>query len=147
MAVTSFKDLAWGPIEQIETAKLNDMAANTRYLFERAPKLLYTAYGAKKDVGLKILCGTATIVATKSPTRIFTVPFGSFFTTGSKPVVVTGIVSPYNGGLIATTYGISGGAYSPDHRGFVARVVARELSSKSNYIFKNSYLHWIAMGY
>jgi hypothetical protein len=146
MAVVSFKDVTWGN-EQIETAKLNDMAANTRYLFERAPKLLYTAYGAKKDVGLKILSGTATVVATKSNIRYVTIPFGSFFTTGSKPVIVNGIYSPNQVGLVTTMHGISGSAYVPDHRGFVARVAARELSTKSNYIMANCYLHWIAMGY
>lgn len=147
MAVVAYKDLTWGANEQLETAKLNDMAANTRYLFERAPKLLFTAYGAKKDVGLKIMSGVATITATKSNARYINVPFGSFFTVGSKPVVVTGVHSPVQSGLIATFSGLSGVGYVPDHRGFQARVVARELSAKNNYIIKNGYLNWIAMGY
>lgn len=147
MAVSQFKDVAWTANEDIATDKLNNMTANTRYLFERAPKLLFTSYGAKKDTGLKIACGVATVAATKSNMRIVQIPFGSFFTVGCKPTIVTGITSPNQVGLVNTNHGISGSAYVPDHRGFYARVAARELNAKNNYIMKTGYLHWMAMGY
>lgn len=147
MAVSQFKDVSWGVNEDLATDKLNTMSANTRYLFERAPKLLFTNYGAKKDTGIKIACGVATVAATKATYRYVTIPFGSFFTVGCKPAITTGIHSPAQSGLVCNFAGISGLAYTPDHRGFVARVVARELNSKMNYIMKTSYLHWIAMGY
>lgn len=147
MAVTQYKDTSWGANEAITTDKLNAMSSNTRYLFERAPKLLFTAYGAKKDTGIKIASGVATCVATKSSFRQIMIPFGSFFTTGCKPVVVTGMHATGQGGLVVVHSGMSGSAYTPDHRGFRATVSAREFASKNNHILKTSYVHWMAMGY
>lgn len=146
MAVTSFKDVAWAN-EAITTDKLNVMSANTRYLFERAPKLLFTAYGAKRDTGVRIASGVATCAATTANSRQVNIPFGSFFSVGCKPVITTGIHSVGQGGLVLVHSGLSGSQYQPDNRGVRVTVSARELNSKYNHILKTSYIHWMAMGY
>ena len=83
MAVSAFKDVNWAPNEYLATDKLNTMVSNTRYLFERAPKLYYNSYSIKKDSGIKIACGTATIAPSKAHYYTKTINFGSFFTVGS----------------------------------------------------------------
>jgi hypothetical protein len=146
VAVSAFKDVVWNANEYISTDKLNTMVSNTRYLFERAPKLYYNAYSVKKDSGLKIACGTITVAASKSKQYARTVSFGTFFTVGCKPVIVTSITSATNRRLTITQYGIQGANYVPDHRGFIG-VIAVATTEKNHYLTKQAYINWIAMGY
>jgi hypothetical protein len=146
LAVSAFKDVNWAPNEYLATDKLNTMVSNTRYLFERAPKLYYNSYSIKKDTGLRIACGTTTIAPSKAHYYKKTVNFGSFFTSGSKPVIVTSVTSPYNRRIILSHYGIQGEGYVPDHRGFIV-VGATATLEKSHYLSKQIYINWIAMGY
>lgn len=146
MTVSAYKDINWSANEYLATDKLNTMASNSRYLFERAPKLYYNSYSVKKDTGIKIACGTATIAPGKSHYYKKTIYFGSFFTAGSKPVVITSVTSPYNRRMILSQYGIQGEGYVPDYRGFVA-VAATATLEKSHYLAKQIYVNWIAMGY
>jgi hypothetical protein len=146
LSVSSFKDVNWGSDDLLTTDKLNTMVSNTRYLFERTPKLYYNAYNTKKDSGLKIACGTTTIAPGKVNLYRKTVYFGSFFTAGSKPVIVTGVTSPSNRRMITSIYGIQGLGYVPDHRGFVA-CANTSTTEKSHYLNKQIYFNWVAMGY
>ena len=146
MAVSSFKDVNWGANEYLATDKLNTMASNSRYLFERAPKLYYNAYSVKKDTGVKIACGVVTFAAGKKTLYSKTVNFGSFFTVNSRPIIVTGLYSGSNRRIVTTYTGIQGAGYAPDHRGFVCYLGTATLE-KSHYIFKSTYVNWIAMGY
>ena len=147
MSVSSFKDISWGANEQLDTTKFNTMCANTRYLFERAPKLLFTAYGIRKDSGLKIACGVAAVPPSTGTWATVAVPFGSFFTEGSRPVITTGVHGTANGRVIATIQGYSGREWAPDHRGFYGHLCAAELVASQNRILKTTYLHWQAMCY
>jgi len=146
LAVSAFKDVNWGPNEYLATDKLNTMVSNTRYLFERAPKLYYNSYSIKKDTGIRIACGTATIAPGKAHYYKKTINFGSFFTVGSKPVIVTSVTSPYNRRMILSHWGIQGEGYVPDHRGFIV-CAATATMEKSHYLAKQIYVNWIAMGY
>jgi len=147
MAVTSFKDINWSDNEYLATDKLNTMVSNTRYLFERAPKLYYNSYSVKKDTGIRIACGTTTIAPKKNEHYYNkTINFGSFFTAGSRPVIVTSVTSPYNRRMILSHWGIQGTGYVPDHRGFVV-CAATATMEKSHYLSKQIYINWIAMGY
>lgn len=146
MAVTAFKDVNWGANEYLATDKLNTMVSNTRYLFERAPKLYYNSYSIKKDTGIKIACGTSTIAPGKAHYYTKTINFGSFFTVGSKPVIVTSVTSPYNRRMILSHWGIQGTGYVPDHRGFIVCAATATLE-KSHYLAKQIYVNWVAMGY
>lgn len=147
MAVSAFKDLAWNDDDTADKDKLNLMVNNTRYLFERAPRLYFNGYGVKKDTGIKIASGTAIIPPKKSISQAINVYFGTFFTPGCKPVITTGIVSHYNGRVSDTMHALKGIGYVPDHTGFVARFGMVELNAATNYFVKTMYLHWIAVGY
>jgi hypothetical protein len=147
LAVSSFKDVNWSDNEYLATDKLNTMCANSRYLFERAPKLYYNSYGVKKDMGVRIACGTTTVPPKKGQHYYAkTVNFGAFFTAGCKPVVVTSTTTGGNRRMILTQWGIQGVGYVPDHRGFVAALATATLE-KSHYLSKTMYVNWIAMGY
>ncbi len=146
MAVSMFKDINWADDEYLSADKLNAMVANTRYLFERAPKMYYNSYAVKKDTGIKIACGAYTIAPGKAHLFRRTIYFGSFFTTGCKPVIVNGITSPSNRRMIPSMYGIQGEGYVPDHRGFVA-CVNTSTTEKAHYLNKQIYFNWIAVGY
>lgn len=146
MTVSSFKDLSWGDNEPISTDKLNTMVSNTRYLFERAPRMYYNAYSVQKDTGVKIACGTATIPPGKGWYFYKTIQFGAFFTAGSRPIIVTSVTSASNRRMILSQYGIQGSAYVPDNRGFT--VCAASSTQEKNYsVPKQLYINWIAMGY
>jgi hypothetical protein len=147
LAVASYQDVSWNEGDNADRFKLNRMAQNSRYLFERAPKLYYNAYNVKKDVGVKIACGVVAVPATKNTATTVTVNFGSFFTTGTRPIPVTSLTSPSNLRVIETTYGLGGLATVPDHRGFNCRVAATEIYGTVKYIPKTMYLNWLAMGY
>lgn len=145
MAVSSYKDVSWGD-EYVRTDKLNTMASNTRYLFERAPRLYYNAFGVRRDTGIKIACGVASIPPSKTAYAGITVNFGTFFTTGSRVVVATSISAGYQRKIIATLHGLSGPGYLPDHRGFHANVTTFEYAAKDNHVIRTAYLNWVAMG-
>lgn len=147
MAVSAYQDVTWNPGDPTDRNKLNRMAQNSRFLLERAPKLYYNAYNVKKDLGIKLACGVVAIPATKNTGTDVTVNFGAFFTTGTRPVPVTGITSSGNLRVIETTHGLGGLNTVPDHRGFVARVAATEIYGTIKYIPRTLYLNWIAMGY
>jgi hypothetical protein len=147
LAVTQYKDVSWADGEPLDTNKLNTMVSNSRYLFERAAKVYYNAYGVHKDNGIKIACGTNTIPPVQAYSTSITVYFGSFFTPGCRPIVSTSITSSYNRRIIDTINGISGASALPDHRGFIAHLAAVELNDKANYLVRSMHLNWIAMGY
>jgi hypothetical protein len=144
--ISSFKDVNWGEDDYLATDKLNTMASNTRYLFERAPKLYYNSYSVQKDTGVKIACGTATIAPGKGHYFHRIIQFGSFFTAGCKPVIVTSITSPENRRIILTQFGLQGPNYVPDNRGFEVYVSTATLEA-THYLNKQIYVNWIAMGY
>jgi hypothetical protein len=89
MAATSYKPVTWGE-EPTSTAKLNQMANNTQWVYENMPRMLFNAYGVKKTTGVKIISGIAIVPANGALWSSTTVSFGTFFTPGCKPVVVTG---------------------------------------------------------
>lgn len=146
MAVSSYRDVNWGNNEILATDKLNTMASNTRYLFERAPKMYYNAYGVRKDTGVKIAAGVCTFAPSKSTIQSKTVSFGSFFTVNSRPVITTGIYSGGNRRIVVTYNGIQSVGWTPDHRGFVAHLSVATLE-KGHYIYKPTYVNWMAIGF
>jgi hypothetical protein len=76
LAITTYRDVNWAPNEYLSNDKLNAMANNSRYLFERAPKLYYNAYSIKKESGVRIACGTTTMPPTKAHGARKTIYFG-----------------------------------------------------------------------
>lgn len=147
MAVTQYKDVSWVDGEPLDTNKLGTMVSNSRYLFERAAKVYYNAYGTHKDNGIKIACGTGTVPPVDAYSTAISIYFGSFFTPGCRPIIATSITSSYNRRVMATINGIGGPSALPDHRGFIAHLAVGELNDKANKLVKTMHLNWIAMGY
>jgi hypothetical protein len=148
MAVSSYKDVNWGANEPLDTNKLNTMSSNSRYLFERAPRVYYASYGVRNDTGMKIAAGASVMPAVKNAGQYITVTFGSFFTPGCRPIVIPGVVSNNNWRIIVTTKNIASNNV-PDYRGFIARCATAEYhtGNKLNYFINPGYLHWVAVGY
>lgn len=148
MAVDQFRDISFGTGETLTDDKLNTLTSNTRYLYERSPRMYFNAYGVKKSSGVKIAAGIITIPSEKATTVHGTASFGSFFTTSCVPVVTVTVGSPYNGRAIASVFGISGHDTVPDNRGFICRIAMAEFQNASiNYVVKTMYIHYIAIGY
>jgi hypothetical protein len=149
MAVTQFKDISWNPNEPIDVNKLNTMASNARYFFERAPKLYYNSYGVQKDTGIKIASGVATVPPNNVDYNLVNVYFGSFFTPGCNPVINIGCMSPVQGRIMLTFVSLNGhgSSVAPDHRGFIARLGLADKNPATQYFVTSVFIHWTAFGY
>lgn len=143
MAANDYKPVSWNG-EPITNLKLNQMANNTQYLFERAPRIRYSGAGLTRDTALKIISG-------KSPFPIKTnmdwvdtnIYFGSFFSAGCKPVVVATVET--TGGWLRKYVSLRGFGGEIDHTGFIAHVVTHE--SFADHINSVGWVHWTATGY
>lgn len=127
--------------EPLTTAKLNQVANNVQYLFERSPRLRYTGGGITRDNALKVITGKTAFTAANVQWVTTPIYFGSYFTAGCRPSVVCQ-VEP--GGLLrrkeVTIIGFNG---QVDHTGFQAIVY----TSETNKIDKAGWIHWIATGF
>ena len=145
---TSYKPLSWGE-EYISSDKLNQMASNDQYLFERTPTVYYSAYGVnKKSGGMKIMSGVLAIYANKNASHVTKdYHFGSFFSHGCRPVITVGQNMTTAGRYHVYFKGF--GTFAPDHRGVKFGVIAnhRSGSKTPNRINTKIYIHWTAVGW
>lgn len=145
---TQYKPVQWGN-EYISSDKLNAMAANDQYLFERTPTVYYSANGvSKRTGGMKILSGQLLIPANR---KISTVSkeyhFGSFFSQGCRPVVTTGMCMTSGGRYHITIAGLGNNSALPDHRGVRFRVIANPMNPKENKVMHKVVVSFTAVGY
>lgn len=145
MGSTPFKTTYWGDNEPMYTDKLNQMTNNDQWLYENMPAAYFNSQGIRKSSGVKILSGFAFIKATASVGSATTVYFGSYFSSGCKPVVVTSINAYPQGRFHLWTRGI--GTLFPDSRGFEARINVNEIDPKNNKIKYDIYVPYIAVGW
>lgn len=112
-----YKHIGWGPNEPVSTLKLNDMIANSDWLFQNALTGYYDVLGIVRDSGLSMRTGYIKALQTED-TGVF---IGSYysrpFIPGVRPVVLTGMACDNYFGLLHATKGLDGRAI-PDHRGF-----------------------------
>jgi len=132
--------VTWGE-EPVTKEKLDQMANNEQWLFENNARMLYNGYGVKKPSGVKIMSAILVLGSSKTKTRSGTFNFGSFFTSGCMPIIVTG-VNPLAGGLgySLTIRGI--GMATPDYRGFTVALLSDGPSDPNGV-----YVHFLAMGW
>lgn len=124
------------------------MVSDTQYVFERSASMYYAAYGTRRGTVMRLACGAVTIAATTDSAASANVNFPTgFFKSGTKPIIVTSIVSPYNRRIIETINGLDGASSIPDARGFQVTAVTREITDKIDHIVKPIVVQWIAMGY
>ena len=147
MPATPFKPVLWGNNDALATEKLNQMTNNDQYLFENMPRVMYNAYGVKKTTSVKVLAGIVSVAPSNALWAAANVEFGSFFTAGCKPVVVTGTQPTGNRWRYHTIVkGI--GTYYPDHRGINVAVGADYYgTSTKNVVDQRVYVHYIAIGW
>lgn len=145
---TSYRPTTWGD-EYISADKLNQMAANDQYLFERTPTVYYNANGvSKRTGGMKIAAGQLIVPANKKISAVHReYHFGSFFSQGCRPVVTTGMCMTSGGRYHITIAGLGNNSALPDHRGVRFRVIANPLNSKDNKILHRVVVSWIAVGW
>lgn len=145
MVATPYKAVTWGD-EPVYKDKLNQMTNNEQWLFENAPTVQFNTYGIKRTNGMKIMAGIAVIPASKASSGLATFNFGTFFSSGCKPVIVTG-TQPTGSQMRfhVLVKGIDG--YYPDHRGAVFIAGADSLNTKLNVMSSKVYVHFIAIGW
>jgi hypothetical protein len=137
MAANEYKPVSWNG-EAITNTKLNQMANNTQFLFERAPRIRWTSAGLTKDTGIKVLAGKVPITTTTNNYCYLPIYFGTYFTPGCKPIL--------SGGLEAGNHR-SHVVFQPfanelDHTGMTA-VVANEAET----LYAPGFVHYMVIGY
>lgn len=138
MAATPYKPVSWNG-EPISNAKLNQMCSNDQWLFENAARVRFN-YGGPRDAGVKIIAGKSPF-STSSLQHVWVdVYFGSFFSAGCKPSVMTQAETT---GLGRKDIHIVGFGGEVDHRGFRAVVYTDEVQT----IESPGWVHWQAVGY
>lgn len=146
MAANEYRPVSWNG-EAITNSKLNQMANNTQFLFERSPKMRYAAAGLTRDTGLKILAGKTPYPANTRDWSDARVYFGSFFTAGCKPIV-TAVVGDIQAGGLRKYISLRGHNGEIDHTGFIAHVVTFELyPGGAKTVTGPGFVHWTAIGY
>jgi hypothetical protein len=147
MAATPYKPVTWGD-EPIFKDKLNQMTNNDQYIYENMPRVTFNTYGIKRANGLKIMASIAVVPTSLTGWSSATVNFGTFFSSGSRPVIVTG-TQPTSGRMRyqVAIKGIGTGIFYPDHRGFEVHVGADEVLGRNNVVDAKVYIHFIAIGW
>lgn len=143
MAVESFKRINWNTGDSTDIAKLNTMVSNEFWLFENTPRITYRGWDINRTKGVKILA-TVTYLAV-NPTRERVrrgISFGSFFTAGCRPIVVTGVNSAESTNV---TCGIRGyQQFAIDHRGVE---ITLNTARKGAKFTSAANVHVLAVGY
>ena len=141
IAASPFKRISWQINEAITTTKTNAMANNDNWLYENMPRLQY--WGAvKRATGLKMLAGITYLNPAKTNKLGKTITFGSYFSAGCRPIIVTGTQGSNAMRAHCTFRGISN--LNPDHLGFVVTLYA----SQAGQTFSSGvYVNCIAVGF
>lgn len=143
MAATPFRPVSWAPDELITESKLDQIANNAQWLFENDVRGKYDAHGVRRTSGVKIAAGTCLVYASVYGTQTRGIYFGGFFSTASRPMVTTGIISFQ----LRTWVVVNGfGVLFPDHRGFEVQVCCMTAAMKPK-IERNFYINWTAVGF
>ena len=146
MASTPYKPVSWGT-EPITQDKLNTMASNEQWLFENTPRVLYNVDSLKRTSGVKILSGMGLVKTNGSSSfGASNILFGTFFSSGCKPIVVATACTAKQGRISLVTRGIDHQA-RPDYRGFQVLLSTAELTRAHNKLLSNVYIPYIAIGW
>jgi hypothetical protein len=131
--------------ESLTQAKFEQMANNEQWLFENMPRIRYNAAGIVRDAQVKIIAGKIPYAPGGDPDGVeVKVYFGSYFTAGCKPVVVSSSENVNTQALIVQLNGLGG---EIDQRGFNAHIQDREPPSQGGWKIQSGWVHWIAIGW
>ena len=143
MAATPFRPISWNENDLISPDKMGQLANNAQWLFENKPNVNYNAHSVRRTIGVKIMCGITTFTTSVYGSQTRPVYFSNFFSTGSKPIVTTGIVS-FQRKIHVIHNGF--GVMFPDHRGMEIIVECSDANNKRR-IERTFWVTWMAMGY
>lgn len=123
--------------------RVNAIISNLNYLNESKVTMKYNAYGTVKTDNMKIAAGVIDVNNPNSYRRTRWISVGSFFTPGTRPVVVAQLASTHRKYSTISIARRTGGTPVLDHTGFQSHVrhVDRAKLTAPNYI------NWIAVGY
>ena len=125
------------------------MSNNDQYLYENMPKVQYNAYGIKKVNSIKILSGIVTVNPNSSLWSSVQISFGTFFSVGCRPVVVTGTQptsSRWRWHVVVR--GPQGSLMTPTHVGCQVSVGADYYGTSSkNVVDQKVYVHYVVIGW
>lgn len=153
MAQNEYRPVSWNG-EPITNSKLNQMANNTQFLFERTPRIRYAAAGITRDSGLKMIVGKTPIPIVQTEWTEVETYFGDFFSAGCHPSINANLEMTQN--LHRTLMVIRPlGSYTTygeiDHRGFKAHVWSNEDDGgggpAADVLTTGGFIHWQAVGY
>lgn len=149
---TSYQPVSWNG-EPVTTDKLNQMANNTQWLFDRAVRVRYSTPAVTRDVQMKVIAGKTPYTSTAgSPNGVvdnewITISFGSFFSVGCHPVVTASVEPGGHARRIAVTLSGINDFAEIDWNGFQAIVWDAEIDIANSTIEASGFVHWVAYGY
>lgn len=150
MAQNDYRPVSWNG-EPISNAKLNQMANNTQFIFERMPKMRYSNGGVIRDTSLKMIAGKTPYVpsATGADWTEAQVLFGTYFTVGCKPIVTAVVADSVSGRRRRLDVrALSGAGSEIDHNGFICHIVqALQPGNTAPQLLSSGWVHWHAVGY
>lgn len=143
--MAGYQDVSWSDDENISSNKLNRMTQSIRYLKEQQVPIQYKAFtGVNKSEGLRIACGLAHVARGPLPHAIVNVYFGTYFTPGCNPVILTTLATRFHRHMTLTMCGL-GGTSRPDHVGFSN--VIQTVHNDPKQMELSMIIHWMAIGW
>lgn len=143
---TTFRVVNWAPNELVGEDKMDQLNANTEWLFRNTPRAEYTLpSGLRRDTGIKIASGLVRFPPSKLDNAVGSVRFGNFFSVNCEPIITTGVYTNGTRKFFAVVSGF--GTLKPDHRGFQAGVKIEASYDKNDKFESTVYVSWIALGY
>jgi hypothetical protein len=118
------------------------MANNDQWLFENSVKLRYTGSGLTRDNGTKIIAGKIPFSRQTIDWVTVGAAFGSFFSSGCRPVITAVAESPDNARVDLTIHTWTGPG-EIDQTGFTAHAYTQGTEPTLG----SGWIHWIAVGY
>lgn len=145
MAQNEYKPITFNG-EALTTNKLNQLANNSQFLFDRTPRVRYASGNLVRDNAVKVLAGkTAFPVKKTADWANINVYFGNFFTAGSHPIVT---VTPEVTGAWMRKFAVVKGFNGEiDHTGFLCQIICQESIPGNGWIEAGGWVHWQAVGY
>lgn len=145
MSQTGYKPVQWNVGDNLTKERLNQMANNDQWLFDNLTRSDYQAFGVHRTAGIRIAAGTALIRTNTKPWGFTDVHFGNFFSSGSTPIITTGVVSAHIRRVFVTVEGF--GQTQPTSEGFRIWVNTVNPPWMPNRLFAPLYCNFSAIGY
>lgn len=149
MAQNDFVPVSWNG-EAVSTDKLNQMANNDQFLFDRTPLVRYVYQGAQnitRDNSVKMLAGKTPFTPSSDNNWVRqAIYFGSFFSSGCVPVVTCTVETQGGERRDISIHGLGGVSTDIDINGFEATIWIGAGSGDTK-VSTSGWVHWMAVGY